>query len=539
MYGKNRLINFLAATLFIVVLSLISACSQIQNLTLTPQNGNCVQASMYGINESAAIANFPVIANNPTQAPYCMSFTLNNGNSSGQGGSNMQITYPGLVLTGLQNESTTPFSLMDPIASGESDVITNQSQTIGNIALFDPNNCATIGGANSITIQAGQSCTFYLQILNEAYAPNSVPLFLSYSSYNGNSSNTIIASIYQHVNLYGGTGNGLYEVLQSGESQAQWVNNGINAPSGQIGSLISDSYGNVYFANGTQVYKYNGITLIKLGTQFATNVNSLTFDVNGNLYAGTNGSGIYIYNTSQSPNAWVSFTDTSGNLNTSSIISGITSTGFIPKSTSQNLYVTTMNKAYTCSIAQSSTISTSCTFNNISSLSGAPTAFNADAFDSDNFGLYVGSNSNAFDYIESQNVWQQFSFSGNNVTGNVAGVFHQTVSAVIFTYLGIINNGNESSVFNCNTTSCSPLISSGAHNSVSGNAYSITADGDGDVFVGGNNLNSPDFLSTPNTPGAYLYFAGGTNVWQSITNGSLPANSNINSMTISSALLGQ
>lgn len=551
MYGKNRLINFFAAVMVVAAFSIMSACSQIQSLTIAPQSASCVQPSMYCangtsgcLNETLAIANFPVIAKNPTQAPYCMSFTIKNNNSSSQSGSNMQITYPGLVLTGFPNESSTTFTMMDPIASAESEVITNQTQVTGNVALFDPNNCATIGGANSITIQGGQSCTFYLQIINEAYPPNTYPISLQYSSYNANTTNTIIANIYEHVTLYGGTNSGLYENQTSGTNTAQWVNNGINAPTSKIGSIITDSYGNLYFASNTQVYMYNGLHLINLGSPLPSNVNSLAFDLNGNLYAGTNGSGVYLYNKSSTPPNWVVFTDTNGNLNSSSIITGITSTGFTPNSGNQNLYVTTFNQAYKCSIAPSlTTIATSCAFTNISSLPDSPPIFNANAISSDNLGVYLGSNANVFTYIQAQNSWQQFTFPGATITGTVASIFHQTVSSVPYTYVGFANstNANESAIFNCNANfSCSSAIRTSGTATVSGNVNSIAADGDGDLFIGGNMLNSPDFASTPNVSGAYLYYtSGSTNTWQPIINGKLPPNTNISAITVSSSLLGQ
>ena len=530
---------------FIFIAVVTSACSpNILNITATAAQGDCVQGSAYGSLESQAIAAFPIIAKNPTTAPYCASITIQNNNTPGQGGTNMQVTSPGLVLTGLPNESANPFPMIDPVAAQISLNSATQTQTTGDIALFDPNNCATTTGVNTITLQSGQSCKLYLQVIGESYPPNTYPMTVAYNYYNGNTTYVLFTSINQRVNLYAGTESGLFIDESSGASTpAQWSNPGFSIPSSLTNSLLADDFGNVYFAQQNKVFEYNGITLVQLGNDFATTISALTMDVNNNLYAGTNGSGIYIYNTTMTPNSWVSFTDTSGNLTGSSVIQGLSSTGFVPGAISaQNFYATTATQSFKCAIMPSNTLSTSCAFSNISALSGAPSSYNLNSIDSDNFGnLYIGSNSSAYTFIESTNAWQSLSFTGD-ITGNTAAIYHQNNESVPANYyLGVVNaNSNESTtVFNCNlSNSCSPVLSgsSPAH-VMTGNAYAITADGQGDLFVGGSQLNSLDFVNpAANATGAYLFFIGSGNAWQPINNGSMGESNTVNSMVISSSL---
>lgn len=524
--------------IFVLLAAIISACSpNILNIVATANQGVCVQASAYGSLESQAIAAFPVIGKNPTIAPYCASITIQNNNPNGQGGTSMQVTSPGLILTGLPNESANPFSMIDPVAAQITLNTANQTQVTGDIALFDPHNCVTTTGVNTITLQSGQTCQFYLQIVGESYPPNTYPLTVAYNYYNGNTTYVLFTTINQRVNVYGGTESGLFTTSTSGASTpSQWANPGFNAPTSAITSLITDDFGNIYFAATNQVFLYNGISLLQLGPNFATSVTSLTMDVNNNLYAGTNGGGIYIYNTVVTPNTWVNFTDTNGNLTSSSTIQGISSSGFVPGAiTAQNLYATTESQAFECSIMPSNTLATSCAFSNISSLHGAPSSFNLNSIDSDNFGnLYVGSNANAYSFIESTNSWQNLSFTDVDVTGNIAGIYSQES----YTYLGVINatTSESATVLNCQADSCFPYYIVPSH-TITGNTYTITADGQGDIFVGGNKLNSLDFTNpTTNITGAYLYVLGSNNVWQPINNGSMNESSTVNSMVISSSL---
>lgn len=546
MPSNFKIKNIILTAVFFMLAIITSACSaNILNVVANAKQGECVQASEYGSLESQAVAAFPMIAKNPISAPYCVSVTVQNNNSATQGGTNLQVTSPGVVITGLPNESSTPFSMIDPVAANIALNTANQTQTTGNVTIFDPNNCATTTGINTITLQGGQSCKFYLQITSESYPPNVYPMSVAYNYYNGNTNYVVYTSINQRVNLYAGTESGLFiESNSNPTAPAQWSNPSFNVQAAQINSMISDDFGNIYFAIKNQVYLYNGINLSQLGTNFANTVNSLTIDVNGNLYAGTNGSGIYVYNTSTSPNTWVSFTDTNGNLNNSSIIQAISSTGFISTTANaENFYVTTVNQAFKCSILISNTFTTSCAFTNISTLPASPVLFNLNSIDSDNFGnLYTGSESLAYSFIESNNAWQNITFPGNIITGNVAGIYHQNNSSIPLTYMGIINStSNESAtVFNCNGFfQCTPLYSTTttSANFLTGNAYAITADGAGDVFVGGSMLNSLDFTVKPlNATGAYLYITNGDSTWQPINNGSMESSNHVNSMVISSSL---
>lgn len=541
MLGNLKTVKTITISCILLLIAVIvSACSpNILNIAAIATQGTCVQASAYGPLESQAIAGFPIISKNPTTAPYCASITIQNNNAVGQGGTSMQVTSPGLIITGLPNESSIPFSMIDPVAAQITLNTANQTQVTGDIALFDPHNCVTTTGVNTITLQSGQTCQFYLQIVGESYPPNTYPLTVAYNYYNGNTTYVLFTTINQRVGLYAGTESGLFTASTSGTpTPAQWSSNGFNAPNTTITSLLADDFGNIYFAATNQVFLYNGISLLQLGHDFATAVTSLTMDVNNNLYAGTNGSGIYIYNTTTSPNSWVNFTDTNANLTASSLIQGLSSTGFIPgATTAQNFYATTESQAFKCSIMPSSTFATSCAFSNISNISGAPSSLNPNSIDSDDFGnLYVGSNANAYSFIESTNSWQNLSFSNVNITGSIAGIYYSQES---YTYWGVINatNSESATVLSCgpNTTSCFPYYISSSH-TITGNAYAITADGQGDVFVGGNMLNSLDFTNqATNATGAYLYVLG-SNVWQPINNGSMGESSTVNSMVISSSL---
>jgi len=537
----SKITNFILFAFLGTMSIIISACSpNIYNIAVTAAQGTCVQAAQYGSLESQAIAAYPIIANNPQSAPYCLNVTIQNNNDPSQGGTNIQITSPGLVLTGFPGEveSNTPFSLIDPVASGVQLDTANLSQTAGNVVLFDPNNCATTTGAKSVTLQGGQSCEFYFQILAESYSPNVYPLTLAYNYYNGNSNSAIYTTFNQRAVLFAGTESGLFTLNTSNESApSKWSSNSFSAPEGKINSLISDAFGNVYFATANQIYLYNGLSLIQLGNSLTNPVSSLTIDLNGNLYAGTTGSGIYIYNTSVTPHEWIHFTDTSGNLNSSSIITGISSTGLIPEATSDaNFYATTVDKVFKCSIAPATTINTSCAFTNISALESAPSSLNLNSIAADNLGnLYIGSESGLYSFIESQSAWLNYTFPNTTLTGNLTAIFPQNNLLSPTTYVGFINSiPTESAVFNCTPANgqCSTTYP------VYGNVASITTDGNGDVFVGGSSINSPEFSDPAlNVTGAYLYmttYTTGTNTWEPITHGAMQPDNKVLSTVISS-----
>jgi hypothetical protein len=506
-----------AFCMVLAVLFIISACSNTPNsvnISVTP--GSCVQPSAY----ASGITPPTAIANNPSTAPYCAAVTVQN-NNSGTNANSIQITSSGLVVsyTPVASNGASPQSakMCDNVSSSGVCSQSGGVGNLGNVNLYDPNNCVIPQGINVVTLNTGGgSCTFYIQLSGSQYAVGSYPINLAYSYTNGNSNYTINASVNQNVNLFAGGGSGLFQY-----SSGAWQNTGLSgAPSSGVSTMTTDIYGNLYFnGGGTNVYIYNGNTVTQLGSALPSNVQALAVDQSNHLYAATAGNGVYVYILNSSGAAWSQLSD-SNNLITAS--SNIINLAYNLDSTNNSnvLFASTATTAYQCSSAINSqgTISYACA--DVSQVSGAPTAFNSGslAINNQDNQSFWGSSTTAYSFVPSPQAWTPYT----GLSSPVYGILY----ASNFLYLGEVG-GSTNSVYTCNlsggATSCTSIISS-ANNPVTGNAYSIVIDGANNLYVVGNNLNSTDFSSTAtNVSGAHLQIAPGTtsvSTWSPITLGS-------------------
>ncbi|MFN7095503.1 MAG: hypothetical protein ACK4M7_09075, partial [Burkholderiales bacterium] len=367
----------------------------------------------------------------------------------------------------------------------------------------------------------------------------------------GNQNYSQSTNLNQRVYLYGGANTGIYFNASTAPiiESPSWKTGLTNAPIAPISYLIADGYGNVYMASNNAVYMYNGSTTIQIGTSLNASVTALAFDSSGNLYAATAGTGIYLYNKIANPAAWVQFNDSQSNLNSQNII-GLKGAKYAGSAATSSapLYAITQTGAYYC--ANPNATSLSCQWLPIPANSTPPSRFLLNAIDTDpQTNLYVGSLATAYT-TGMTGMWQQyFPATGPNITGSVYGVRFNPLSSpasVYFSQVPAINNlTTESSVYTCTTPAiaggCIPLISS-ANAAIMGNAYAITTDGAGNVYVAGSSLNSTDYSNKAlNTYGAYLLLNpsvnGGASSWAPITNGSMSSNTNnVQALVVSSML---
>lgn len=507
---------------------LLLACSGTpNNVTMTPNQGTCVQLNQYASNVQASVAAaFPFLESNPTiPTPYCMAVTIQN-NNTGNNANNIQITNNGVQVTTTipGSASATTVTLYDYYASNVGG-ITGESQILNNVAMFDPNNCATTSGANVKTISTGGGlCTFYLEILNESSTVGVYPYSITYNYTNGNQNYSTNSSINQRVYLYGGDNfsPGLYymstNVLSASASPTTttpvWQTGIPNATTTTpVQYVMEGQFGFVDFAAGSSVYYFNGITTTQIGTTLPISPNvvtSLAYDASGNLYAATNGSGIWVYNISATNPNWVQMTANSGITATSNIIA---MKGYEFSTSPNVLYEITDLEVYACT-PNATNATESCT---VSISSGKPSRFFSNSADVDTTGnLYTGGVTSGLLSVSalSSNLlsWIQYVMSpsypySSDVT-KVGGVRWTNLNGTTNLYFGLVNeSSSESTVYSCIGTSCTPLLSTSS-NPISGNANTITTDGVGSLYVAGSNLFSSDYQGSGVTSatGAFLLF---------------------------------
>jgi hypothetical protein len=479
---------------------ILSGCSDTPNdITMSVNQGQCLTGGTDGASPY-----------NPATAPYCMSVTLQN-NNSGSNANNVQVTSAGLTLgysaltaTGLQNFSNTICDL-----NASAGVCPSGTTQIGNITIFDPNNCATQQGSQVSTLMAnGGSCTFFLQIAAESFAIGSYPITITYNYTNSNQNYSIATTLYQNVNLYSGGENGLY-LLNS--SQLQLAESAANT------SVVAhDNYGNLYFNNGRLIYSYNGLSFTQVGDELPGSITSLTADNNGNLIAAVAANGLYYNNLSAASN-WQILTDTQSLLGSTDNIFGIAYTN---TQAANILYVIESSSAYSCleSIANSS-VTLACSIINQAPDQG-PLIYFPNSLAAFAGNLYAGTTGEIQGYNESG--WVVYnSFTSVLPTNDYASTIVASGSGIIF---GVDSQSvyTESSVFSCNLlpeSSCIVQLSSSG-NYITGNIHAVTVDGAGYIYGVGANINSADFSGFTNTIGFFESGASiATALWQPITNG--------------------
>ncbi len=506
-FNIRNLINSLklAELALISIAVMLNGCpSTPNNVSMAPTNGVCVQSSQYKLPPPSAIVN------NPTTAPYCLAVTITN-NNSGNNANNIQIIGNGLNLSYKANGQSFSSIMYDPYAAGVN--ISGSLQKLGNITLYDPQNCATTQAGNVITLNYnGGKCTFYLQLTGESFPVGSYPVNLTYNYTNGNQNYLTSLAVSQKVNLYGGSTQGLY--LDTNNS---WQNTSI-VPNQSINSIINDQYGNIYMAVNNQVWLFNGTTASQIGANFLSVVNSLAIDQNYNnynIYAGTQNNGIYIM--PKGANSWSQFSDTRNQITNSSSIIGLKASEGYPLQ--NTLYALTNNSAYQCQLLNVSNVQ-SCQFNLLTN-GTMPTSFNNNALAiNPNNNLFTGNNASAYTYVST---WSPFTFTPA-ITGQVFGVafmMANTLPNPQFLFLGETSNSTtEASVYKCalSGSNCTPLVGS-SNNIINGNVKTVTTDGANNIYVGGNSLTSQDFSLSGTYAAAYF-----TTLWLPITgsiNGSL------------------
>ena len=510
------------------VVILATACSSTpNNVSINVSQGQCVQLSQYQSSAQAGVlAAFPMIESNPTTtAPYCMAITVQN-NNTGNNANNIQITSSGVQVTTTipGNTFSTTATLSDQYAAGFQ--IGGQQQTINNLALFDPYNCATTTGANVKTLNTGGGlCTFYLQILYESNPVGVYPYNVTFNYTNGNQNYNVNTTINQRTYLYGGdyytpglfymSANTMNVAANPTTTTASWQLGLSGAPTATVQYILEGAYGYVNFAAGNSVYRWNGITTTQIGTALPIApyvVTSLAYDSSGNIYASTNGSGMWIYNPSAvSPN-WVQMSDSNNLINTNSNLIGLK--GYESSTSLNRIYAISESTAYACTPNGTSVEACSIQVTN------SPNPFFINAIDVDNYSnLYAGGvvsgNLNISVLSSTLLSWVQYSMSpafgySGSPLPSIGGVRWTNLNGATNLFVGMVNESTaESTVYSCISGSCTPLISkSGLGNPLSGDAYTLTTDGTGNLYVGGYQLQSGDYFAnvSTGTTGAYQLF---------------------------------
>lgn len=315
---KKRILLILPTVL------VLSACSMgaPNDVTLTTTPGVCVNSVVpkYEVNASVYYPynSYPMNSYMPANSPYCMAVTITN-NNSGKNSNNIQVYQQGLMLSYTVESTIYSASMVDFNAAG----LSKQSfgyyvyQQLGNIALFDPNNCVTTFGAKVNTLNKnGGACTFYLQSVSESMPVGRYPLSVSVNYTNGNDNYTVESNIYNNITLYAGgefsqpsQSIAKYTAGQSDTAESLGVADIFNKP---IQLLARDGVGNIYGYDGTTVYMYNGLAITATNGTQPVGITSLNADSFGNLFAATN-NGLQVYSAYQgSSAAWSQVSGTSG-----------------------------------------------------------------------------------------------------------------------------------------------------------------------------------------------------------------------------------
>jgi len=496
-------------------LFLVSCGTSPNDIAMSVKQGECLTGGSDGASPY-----------NPSIAPYCMSVTLQN-NNTGSSANNVQVTsngitlsYTALTATGLQTFSD---AICDINASGG--VCPSGSSQIGNITVYDPNNCATQQGSRVTTLMAnGGTCKFYLQIAAESFALGSYPITITYNYTNSNQNYNIATTVSQNVNLYSGGESGLHilngerlELMHSAENTFM---------------VAHDNYGNVYFNSGHVVVSYNGLNFAHVGEELPGVVTNLTADSSGNLIAVVSGNGLFYYNLSSS-SGWQPLPDSQSLLNQSSRIFGIS---YTTNESGNILYVIESSSAYLCLESNvNNPLSVSCSIINSPPDQG-PVRYFQNSLASFAGGLYVGTTGGIQGYNESG--WLVYTPFADTFTNDYAASIAANSTNVVFA----VNSQSvytESALFNCNLlpeSTCSASLSASGNN-ISGNISAITLDGAGYIYGLGANINSADFVGFSNTIGFIESGASlASALWLPITNS---ADTSFNSPLVVSSLVAQ
>ncbi|MCC2624960.1 MAG: hypothetical protein K0R14_833 [Burkholderiales bacterium] len=526
-YGLNGLLGILV----IVFAITITSCSNTPNsVTIGPNQNQCVQPEMYKSGTTLS----PIIIGNPDTAPYCMSVTIQN-NNSGLNANNIQTTSSGLTMSYTVESTTYSSQMYDPAAAGIT--INNANQTLGNVEVFDPNNCLTTSGANVVTINSGgMSCTFYMQILAESNPVGIYGTNLNYNYTNGNQNYSVSTNVNQRVNLYAGGTAGLF-VDETGAWLPGSSLQGLNSITGTVTGLARDLYGNIYISTAQLVYLYNGMSTTQVANAIpGVQINGITTDLNASVYIATN-QGIYKFNPDESSTVWTPYNDLSTPSQITATTNVVSIKGYENFESVNVIYATTESQAYVCNTQSDLNGSLGCHWtllnNGVSPNIFSPNALAVDYYNN----LYTANESSVNTYTT---LWQNIGYflQPGTTTGTLSSIYWTLFSNTQILYVGEHNtlSSTENTVYLCNPSpsGCGPVQSSN-NNSLTGNVFAVVSDGANNLYAVGNGLNSADFATTPNVFGAFLTVPSSGFVastpWTPISNGS-PAVISGGSLTI-------
>lgn len=548
MFKAIKLSNLFIGVGLIVLLSACAPTPNDVSLSFTP--GQCVTGSHPGYEATATSYSgaYPLNATMPANSPYCMGVTMTN-NNSGTNANNVQVFQAGLQLTYTIAGSTYTSSMIDFNATGipQSTYSYTVAQQVGNIALFDPSNCVSTIGSNVNTLdKGGEQCTFYLEVVGEAFPVGTYPIQLSVNYTNGNANYNATGSFNQRVNLYAGgnfsmptsIANNL--ALYNGNSSKSVESLPVTFPGGNVTLLTKDAYGDLFAYDGSNVYAFNGgesWSNIGLPTG-VTQINALSSDTLGNVFAATN-AGVWTYSLSNPTLAWSNIAGSSGSGDFVAVQATVVPAG---SSSTNNILAT--NNSYSpnpallaCTWASGGTCAWSSVFESSSKFNSQALALESNTFQYWASGSSVWQNYNGAESVMSNesNVDTQAGPIVIDSAGLMYVSFHNSISHLLVPAV-FSNSSSESTVLTpLSSLSGQPLAGTAngvALQSISYNGTSYA----GVAGYGSNSLNSSDFTGT--TPLAYLLLiytgtvpAASTN-WTSISG----INGTVNSVAFASML---
>ncbi|MEN9946183.1 MAG: hypothetical protein RLZZ293_569, partial [Pseudomonadota bacterium] len=395
-------------------------------------------------------------------------------NNSGQNANNIQVAGSGLSVSyTVGNSVYSAIQMMDGTASG-----VGGTQTIGNLALFDPNNCVTYSGSKVQTLSTGGGrCTFYLQLVGESLPVGVYPIDVNVSYTNGNTSNSVSAIINQRVNLYlaGKFSANPSVMLTNAQNSANQLISANYPDSDTTMAITRDSFGNVYAASiAGKLYKYTGESanswsLLKTVNQA---IISLASDNSGNIYlAMLDGS--------------VDKIDYAGNLTSLGSVSNPRSLSF--NSNTNQLYLTSDSAIYSCDLAN---ITSNCFV-----LSSLPILSSINQLLASGNTFYAASSDSSYSYESGASTWSGMESALNQ--GSITSIALANGGAG--TNLYMIESGqvaNSSAIYQWSTSSNSfaPVVSTSGAN-LQGDAYGLISDAGNGLFIIGSNLISSDLAT--------------------------------------------
>lgn len=507
----------------------ICGCSQTPNsISLSAAQGQCVTGTNPGYESTATTysAAFPMNATLPATSPYCIALTLTN-NNSGQNANNIQVNGYGFTMSYVSayspsGNTTYTASMIDYNAAGVSaSSFSNTYQQISNIALFDPNNCVTTLGPNVRTLYTnGNSCTFYVQIVNESMPVGVYPLNFSVNYTNGNANYSVGTTINERSNLYVGGTFPQNVMLTNAQNTSPTINTFVSANSPEsysVKSMTRDAFGNVYtgdiFGN---VYKYTGESISSWyqipngagGLPGGASILAMAADSVGNVYL-INALG-QVYQ--------LQYTSFSLDVNSMGTVNVNPANLTSMQVVSNQLYVSNNNNVYNCNLTTIS--STSC--NPSVYITGPDTVINQ-----------LVSSNNTFNIAGATGVWAYnggswVSVPDSGVTGlpglpvdSIAYFNNVNFAGTPFWYAGIsqIESSQPSVYIESGNAAFIPLLSPSGQNILSGTVSNVIVDNAQGVFVGGVSLQSNDYPGQT-APVAYLIsptISTASSEWTAIT----------------------